>query len=211
MEVKIMNRIEVKNLLRRRKALLEIHNKLDKDSKDSNNSSPTINIYKSSRNNISNDIYNIDKQLLKYANESPVGVWLLQIKGMTPDIAAGLLAYFDINGKDCAAQFIKYSGVDNRNNPHNNDLYELMDDLKYKFKSEPDSLYGRLNEDKFFELLKEGIDSDTAHIRADRYMNKKFVSHLFEEMYREEHDGEQPFRNSRTDCEFIEPEVPYTK
>lgn len=208
-----MNKTEVKNLLRRRDALLDLHEKLDNDSNDQNNSNNTNGIYKNTRNTISNTLLNIDKQLLKYVKESPVGRWLLQIKGMTPDLAAGLLAYFNIRNKDCAAQFIKYSGADNYTSPHNNNVRKIMDRLKDNFKSEPESWYGRLNEDKFIELLNENPDIEllTAHIRADRYMRKIFISHLFEEMYREEHNGKLPDRYNDSDCIIIEPEIPYTK
>lgn len=207
-----MNRKEAKKLLRRRNSLLEIYKKMDDDTNDENDTESTKNIYKNSRNTIGRTIYNIDKQLLKYVKESPVGNWLLQIKGITPDIAAGLLAYFDVRNKDCAAQFIKYSGADNHNNPHNNNVREIMNKLQENFKTEPDSLYGHLNDCKFFELIDmEDMTLTTAHLRADRYMRKVFISHLFEEMYREEHDGKLPERYNDTDRVFIEPEVPYTK
>lgn len=208
-----MNRNEVKQLLRRRDSLLEIYNKLDNDSNNINNSLSTINLSNNNRNSISNIIYNIDKQLLEYVKESRVGEWLLQIKGITPDIAAGLLAYFDITGKDCAAQFIKYAGSDNYNNPHNNYLRAIMNKISDNFKITSESLYGRLNEDKFIELLngEDEITLQTAHLRADRYMRKVFISHLFEEMYREEHDGKLPERYNDSYSIIIEPEVSYTK
>ena len=208
-----MNRSEVKKLLRRRDSLLDLHGKLEDDSNDQNNSNTTNGIYKNTRNTINNTLLNIDTQLLRYVKESPVGEWLLQIKGVTPDLAAGLIAYFNIKNKDCAAQFIKYSGADNYNNPHNNNVRKIMDRLKDNFKSDPESWYGRLNDDKFIELLKEDPDIalSTAHLRADRYMRKVFISHLFEEMYREYHDGKLPNRYNDNDCIIIEPEIPYTK
>lgn len=204
-----MNRKEIKNLLNRRKSLLDIYVKLEIDS--NNDSATTSAIYKNSRNNISDTIREIDMHLLEQVKSSVVGEWLLKINGMTPDIAAGLLAYFNIKGKDCAAQFIKYSGSDNYNNPHNSNLREIMENAKNNFKSNPKSLYGKLNRDKLSELLNSNIEYFTAQIRADRYMRKVFISHLFEEMYREEHDGELPDRYYFRDCVIIEPEVPYTK
>lgn len=206
-----VNKHEVKQLLKRRDELLEVHYKLENGSDDKNNSS-TNSIYKHSRNTINNTLLNIDKWLLGYVEDDPVGRWLLQIKGITPDLAAGLLAYFNIKDKECAAQFIKYSGSDNRNNPHNNNVRSIMDKIRDNFKSEPESWYGRLNEDKFIELLNNGSNMEpmTARIRADRYMIKVFISHLFEEMYREEHCGQLPSRYYG-DSVIIEPEVPYTK
>lgn len=208
-----MNKVEVKNLLKRRNELVIIHSSLDNDSDDENNSKGVNEIYKNTRNFINATLLNIDKQLLEYVKESPVGEWLLQIKGTTPDLAAGILVYFDIKNKNCAAQFIKYAGVDNYNNPHNSNVKAIIDRFIYNFKLEPESLYGKLNDSKFIELLKEDPDISltTAHIRADRYMKKIFISHVFEEMYREEHNGELPNRYKDGDCLIIDPEVPYTK
>ena len=207
------NKAEVKKLLKIREGLLGQYVELDNESKDKNNSSEINDIYKNTRNIINNySLLNIDMQLLQYVQSFPVGEWLLKIKGITPDLAAGLLAYFNIKNKDCAAQFIKYSGVGNCNNPHNECVGKIMKKLKDSFKSEPESLYGRLNEDKFIELLnsEDEIDINTAHIRADRYMGKIFISHLFEEMYREAHNGKLPIRYN-TRAVIIEPEIAYTK
>lgn len=208
-----MNKTEVKNLLKRRYSLLDLHCKFDGDINDKNNSKSVINIYKNSRNSINMSLLDIDLQLLDYVKESNVGQWLLQIKGMKPDLAAGLLAYFNVKNKERSAQFIKYAGVDNYNNPHNSTVESIMDMIKDNFKSESGSLYGKLNDDKFIELLNEepNISLLTARIRADRYMKKIFISHLFEEMYREYHDGKLPDRHNDNDCIIIEPEVPYTK
>lgn len=207
-----ITRNDVKKLLRRRDALLDLHQKFGKDSDDMNSSYIVNGIYKNARNTINGTLFNIDKQLLEYVKESAIGGWLLQIKGITPDIAAGLLAYFNIKNKDCAAQFIRYSGSDNYNNPHNDYVRKIMNKIQDNFKSEPESLYGRLNEDKFIKIINYGyeVDLGTAHIRADRYMRKVFISHLFEEMYREAHDGKLPIRYN-TGAVIIEPEVAYTK
>lgn len=45
------------------------------------------------------------------------GRWLLQINGIGPVLAAGLLAYFDIEGKQYATQFISYAGLNDNNRP----------------------------------------------------------------------------------------------
>ena len=56
------------------------------------------------------------------------------------------------------------------------------------------------------------ISKVTATIRADRHMIKVFLSHLFEEMFREEHNGKLPKRSSNNEnVVIIEPEVPYTQ
>lgn len=44
-----------------------------------------------------------------------VGNWLLQIKGIGPVLAAGLLSFFDVTDKEYASQFISYSGLNDNN------------------------------------------------------------------------------------------------
>ena len=91
-------------------------------------------------------------------------------------------------------------------------MRKIIKKIEDNFKSEPDSLYGKLNENKFNELLHDSIvEPFIVRIKADRYMRKVFISHLFEEMYREEHDGKLPDRYNDADRLIIEPEVPYTK
>jgi hypothetical protein len=46
-----------------------------------------------------------------------VGRWLLSINGLGPVLAAGLLGYLDIEGKDYATQFISYAGLNDNNRP----------------------------------------------------------------------------------------------
>lgn len=207
-----MTKNEIKNLLRRRESLMDLYKELIRDS-EINTLEDADNVYKSSRDNIGLTINIIDEELLKYVQENPVGKWLLQIKGITTDIAAGLLAYFSVKGKECAAQFISYAGSDNINNPHSNSVRKIIDKFENNFKLEDEncSLYKKLNKEKFLELMNEDIYITTAHIRADRYTRKIFLSHLFEEMYREEHDGALPERYNDNERVFIEPEVPYTK
>ena len=53
-----------------------------------------------------------------YVSNSEVGRWLLKIKGMTPALAAGLLVYFDVDGKEYATQFISYAGLNSNNRPY---------------------------------------------------------------------------------------------
>lgn len=204
-----MNKTEVKKLLKRREELAGLHEKLENDSDDGSNSDIINGIYKNQRNSINGTLLDIDKQLFKYVKEDPVGEWLLQIKGITIYLAAGLLAYFNVKNKDCAAQFIKYAGADNYNNPHNSNVKQLMDRISTNFRIHPGSLYGELYRNKLNELIHD-IELPIAYVRADRYMRKVFISHLFEEMYREENGGQLPSRHN-SDSVIIEPEVPYTK
>ena len=213
-----MTRNEIKKLLRARESLADSYKELILDSEiitleDANN------VYEKSRINIGEVINLIDAELLKYVKENPVGIWLLKIKGMNPYIAAGLITYFSVKGKDCAAQFIRYAGSDNINNPHCRAVRKIIDKFEKNFKleNEDESLYKKLNKDEFFRILNkneydgEFVDIRTAHIKADRYTRKIFLSHLFEEMYREEHNGALPARYNDDERIIIEPEVPYTK
>ena len=205
-----MRKTEVKKLLKRRQELLIMHHQLD-DSCDPDESEKVNKIYKTGRNGIDCIIYDIDLQLLEYAREDPVGRWLLAIKGITPDLACSLLTYFSVKAKNCAAQFISFAGIDNRKRPHNENAYNIIRNVIESFKSYSDSYYNDLRKDKLDKLLSDGIDSTIAAIRSDRYISKVFISHLFEEMYREENNGKLPRRYEDNDNIIIEPEVPYTK
>lgn len=199
-----ITKTELKNLLKRRSELLNNYIKLDENCYHQG----LQDIYSSGRKDISAILYKIDAQLLDYVNQSTIGKWLMQIKGMTFYIAASLIAYFDITNKECAAQFISYAGLDGKK-PHSDIgkfIYILKDNLLKEY-----GYYYQLAAKKRIELLKDGIDFETIKIRADRYMMKVFVSHLFEEMYREEHNGQLPERYNDSDNLIIEPEVPYTK
>ena len=61
--------------------------------------------------------HNCQKVLELICLNSEVGRWLLQIKGIGPVLAAGCLAYFDVEGKDYATQFISYAGLNDNNRP----------------------------------------------------------------------------------------------
>jgi hypothetical protein len=47
-----------------------------------------------------------------YAKSKPIGRWLLDIKGIGPVIAAGLIAYIDISRVQTAGQIQAYAGLD---------------------------------------------------------------------------------------------------
>ena len=49
--------------------------------------------------------------------QNEVGRWLLSITGIGPVLAAGCLAYFNIEGKNYASQFISYAGLNDINRP----------------------------------------------------------------------------------------------
>ena len=46
-----------------------------------------------------------------------VGRWLLQIKGIGPVLACGLLAYFNVEGRKYSNTFISYAGLNDHNRP----------------------------------------------------------------------------------------------
>lgn len=243
----------------------------------------------------------------------PVGQWLLQIKGIGPVLAGGLIGYFDVTNKEYASQFMSYAGLNDNNRPwlgkkkseeivneivgksktitddmvveiaartqwsykyllgraydqekgkwkkdkliaacavvpYNKKLKMLMYKVGSSFQwncNKPDSLYGQLfNEHRvmetqknergeFAEQAKKELESKNysksteaykcytegklpkAHInmRCLRWVEKLFVSHLFEEMYRVEYDKLPPRYYALEHCDGhhdeIEPEVPY--
>ena len=207
-----MNRYEVKKILKTRNEMQEICEQMKDDVSIAVETESLINIYDKAIFSLEDSIEKIDILLLDYCEASPVGVWLLKIKGMTLEIAAGLLAYYDVKNKECAAQFIQYAGVGNISQAHNDEVRKILDKLNNNFQKNQESFYANLRHDKYKELIENGhVDKIKASIKADRYVLKVFVSHLFEEMFREEHNGMLPKRNSDIENVLIEPEVPYTR
>ena len=151
-------------------------------------------------------------KLHAYAKSSPVGNWLLSIKGIDSRLASVLIAYLDVTNLNYAAQVIRYCGLHNDGHSNPNIACNL-DIISRSFleQKEEESLYKRLYTSKYKELSKNDIEETTVHIRANRYMLKVFISHIFEEMYREIHDGKAPPRHKDDEAVIIEPEVPYTK
>ena len=254
------------------------------------------------------------KELLRsYVSHSEVGRWLLAIQGMNPALAAGLLTYLNVDGKQYSSQFISYCGLNDNNRPYlgkigATKIFKLIcDELKtttvtdefvsrfsaitqwpinvlkktaydgrtktwsaekliaaaskYPYnaglksllwkvgncfiaqQNNPQSLYGSLfAERKAFEeqkneareyaeqasKIKSGLNqndpdyrtyaagklpSDHITARASRWVQKIFIAHLFEEMYRVQNGhvppryyplGRDPNHNKE-----IQPEVPY--
>ena len=207
-----MNRYEVKKILKTRKEMQEICEQMKDDVSIAVETESLMNIYDKAISSLEDSIEKIDILLLDYCKASAVGVWLLKIKGMTLEIAAGLLAYYDVKNKECAAQFIQYAGVGNISQAHNDEVRKILDKLNNNFQKNQESFYANLRHDKYKELIENGhVDKIKASIKADRYVLKVFVSHLFEEMFREEHNGMLPKRNSDIENVLIEPEVPYTR
>ena len=207
-----MNKNDVRVLLKTRDSILTLKAKFENLIIKENTEIELTHIYRQGVSDMNRLICELDKKCLDWCNTYFVGRWLLQINGMTPYLAAGLLAYFDVSGKECAAQFIKYSGVSDICVPHSKNVQEIVFKLKDRFLQSPDSLYNQLREKKYNELLKDfTVDISKIDLRADRYMLKTFLAHLFEEMYREEHNGMPPERHTYDNLKIIEPEVPYTR
>lgn len=204
---------EVKESIRFRNQMLEVCEKMKNYVSIMAEGESIINDYDQAIYSIEKCIERIDVQLLYYCESTTVGRWLMKIEGMTFDIAAGLLAYFDIKDKEYAAQFIQYAGVGNKTQAHNNEIKKIVDKLSNNLIKEQNGYYANLRYNKYKELLKnKEISKVTATIRADRHMIKVFLSHLFEEMFREEHNGKLPKRSSNNEnVVIIEPEVPYTQ
>ena len=131
-----ITKTEAKNLLKRRVELLVALQNLENNC---NHNERVNTIYKNGRNDISNTIRSIDEELLAFSKSSPVGEWLLQIKGILPYMAATLLSYFNIEDKECAAQFISYAGIDTMHKPHG-DIGATLNLIRDSLKRQPDGL-----------------------------------------------------------------------
>lgn len=59
----------------------------------------------------------INDSLKCLCENNEVGKWLMEIKGIGPVLAAGLLAYFDVEGINYATHFISYAGLNDNNRP----------------------------------------------------------------------------------------------
>lgn len=206
---RIIRRHDIKNMIRKRKELAYMHFSFQ-NSVDGEPSAIPSKIYKKGRKNIDELIYNIDLELHKYVTEREAGVWLLQIKGMDLQLAAGFLAYFDAAGKSTAAQFIRYAGVSNMNAPHNNEASEILDEFMKRILNMPESLYFGIYTTRYNIDISKGFEPGHAAVRALRYTKKVFLAHLFEEMYRVEYNN-PPVRSGDSSNVKIDPEIPYTR
>lgn len=253
---------------------------------------------------------------LKFIVESRTeGRWLLDIVGVGPVLAAGLMGFLDITKANYGANFASYAGLNDNNRPwlgkeksriivndivgdakqitdemvieisaktqwsyayltkwaydqdkkkwskeklisacakvpYNRELkthmWKVAMSINYK-KNHPDSVYGKILADKQALIIKENEELkykdyclekaaelrkkgkyDRAkkyeegklppgHIalRAYRYMEKIFINHVFEEMYRVYYDRRPPIpyaleKLGEEHNVYIEPEVPFT-
>lgn len=206
---KVIRRHDIKNMIRKRKELAYMHFSFQ-NSVDGEPSAIPSKIYKKGRKNIDELIYNIDLELHKYVTEREAGIWLLQIKGMDLQLAAGFLAYFDATGKSTAAQFIRYAGVSNMNAPHNNEASGILDEFMERVLKIPESLYFGIYTTRCNIDISKGFEPAHAAVRALRYTKKVFLAHLFEEMYRVEYNN-PPVRSGDSSNVEIDPEVPYSR
>jgi len=195
-----MNKEIVKNILKRRSEVVNIYGKMCEDN---------TNIFRYPKKLTVLILADFDKKLANEVYGEQVGVWLCQIKGITVDIAAGILAYFDVTGKDRAAQFISYAGIDNPSKPHNKNAEEVIMQAVSAFESCGSSLYGRIMEQKYEDYVEEGFGPSDAKMKAVRYIAKVFIAHVFDAMYAYSNNGRLPERYDSEDAVNIEPEVPF--
>ena len=182
----------VKKILKRRKELVESRVAFSKQSEEA-----ISKIYR----NIDIIIYDIDIELDKFVNNSNIGKWLLQIKGMSVDIVAGILAYFSVDEIDCAAQFISFVGLYDNNKPHNKTAREFINMAVSNFISLKDESY-------YYKIMCKSFNE--INERAINYISKIFVAHIFEKMYLEAHHH-PPEKDGRDGNYVVEPEIPYTR
>ena len=67
--------------------------------------------------NQKNEEKQLQKMLKTYAENHPVGKWLMSIKGIGPVIAAGLISMFDVKKAKYVNNFWSYAGLNDNNNP----------------------------------------------------------------------------------------------
>lgn len=141
-----------------------------------------------------------------------VGNWLLKIKGMTPTLATELFLRLEIEGKDCATQFLNYCGINNNDANYNKQLKPVVDRIGFIFAeySGSDSLYSNLYKErlKYEESRSDDYDPEYCRSKARRWTEKIFICHLFTEMYYSYH-GTFPERSENS--KYNIPEVEYIK
>lgn len=100
-----------------------------------------------------NDEAQIHKMLDVYTDSIPMGRYLKSITGIGPVIAAGLLAYLNIDKVNHANQFISYAGLNDNNNPWlgRDGAAKLVKELKTMF---PDENPKNLSDDVFIEICR---------------------------------------------------------
>ena len=155
----------------------------------------------------------LNELLRKICLSSSTGKWLLSIKGITPYLAAKCISLFNVNGKECATQFLKYCGLSGQSTNFNKEAKSVVETIGNVF-----SRYGNYYRDLYTERLEyekernrsgeyvkiaedymmkqdtptidivsfysQGILPPT-HIehRAKIWVEKIFVCHLFTQMY----------------------------
>ena len=176
------------------------------------------------RNN--KDIIELSKVFLHYPKEeiknlieeillsSPVGKWLMSIKGMQPTLAAELIVRLNVDGKECATQFLNYCGINNNTN-YNQQLKAVVDRLGFIFAeyNANDSLYHDLYKTRLdyeFTYNSDNVESlEHIYSKTRRWVEKIFICHLFTEMYYAEYGTIPERRGNRTELDI--PEVDYIK
>ena len=137
-----MNRDEVKKILKARNEMKNISEQMKEDVSITVENESLINICDKAISSLEENIEKIDTLLLDYCESTVVGTWLLKIKGMTVDIAAGLLVHYDVKDKVYAAQFIRYAGVGSANQGHSsNEIRKMLTRLNENFCKEQNSFY----------------------------------------------------------------------
>lgn len=100
-----------------------------------------------------NDEGQIKKMLDIYTDSIPMGRYLKSVVGIGPVLAAGLLAYLNIDKVNHANQFISYAGLNDNNNPWlgKTGASALVKELKTMF---PDEDPKKLSDDVFIEICR---------------------------------------------------------
>jgi hypothetical protein len=88
-----------------------------RSAKTADNKEANVTILKWILSNVAIIEKGINESLQMICESNEVGHWLLSINGIGPILAAGLLGYLDVEGRDYATQFISYAGLNDNNRP----------------------------------------------------------------------------------------------
>jgi hypothetical protein len=99
-----------------RRALTEQIRSIENSDKDTS-AETSIAILRWTVKNVASIERSLEKCMELICRTDKVGRWLLATVGIGPVLAAGCLAYFDIEGKEYATQFHSYAGLNDNNRP----------------------------------------------------------------------------------------------
>lgn len=123
----------------------------------------------------------LTRGLLRYAESSPVGRWMLSIDGVGPVLSAGFLAHLDIEQAPSAGHFWSYAGIDpgikwekGQKRPYNAAVKQLTYHLGECFKrvsGNEDAFYGQFYKERKALIVQRNEEGKFAE-RAKTFYTK---------------------------------------